>query len=77
VGHQLATSWRGHEPDNAATFNLLADWAPEAATRNRILVKNPRSVWIAAKRLNAPSGKRRIKGIGLPFEDLWGRWPGL
>jgi predicted TIM-barrel fold metal-dependent hydrolase len=29
------------KPDDAATFDLLADWAPEAATRNRILVKNP------------------------------------
>jgi D-galactarolactone isomerase len=29
------------KPDDAAMFDLLADWASEAATRNRILVKNP------------------------------------
>jgi D-galactarolactone isomerase len=29
------------KPDDAATLDLLADWAPEAATRNQILVKNP------------------------------------
>jgi D-galactarolactone isomerase len=29
------------KPDDAAIFDLLADWAPAAATRNRILVTNP------------------------------------
>jgi hypothetical protein len=29
------------KPDDSAIFDLLADWAPEAATRNRILVTNP------------------------------------
>jgi predicted TIM-barrel fold metal-dependent hydrolase len=29
------------KPDDAAMFDLLSDWAPESATRNRILVKNP------------------------------------
>jgi D-galactarolactone isomerase len=29
------------KPDDAAMFDLPADWAPEAATRDRILVTNP------------------------------------
>ena len=29
------------KPDDAVLFDLLADWAPEAATRTQILVKNP------------------------------------
>ena len=29
------------KPDDAAIFDLLAEWAPDAATRNRILVENP------------------------------------
>ncbi|HVH79028.1 MAG TPA: amidohydrolase family protein [Stellaceae bacterium] len=28
-------------PDDAQIFDLLSDWAPDAATRNRILVGNP------------------------------------
>jgi predicted TIM-barrel fold metal-dependent hydrolase len=30
-----------HKPDDAVLFDLLAVWAPDEATRNRILVKNP------------------------------------
>jgi predicted TIM-barrel fold metal-dependent hydrolase len=45
------------KPDDATTFDLLADWAPEAATRNRILVKNPALLYgFSAEHLNAPSG---------------------
>jgi predicted TIM-barrel fold metal-dependent hydrolase len=29
------------KPDDAVLFDLLADWAPNAATRHRILVENP------------------------------------
>jgi D-galactarolactone isomerase len=29
------------KPDDAVLFDLLADWAPDAATRHRILVENP------------------------------------
>jgi D-galactarolactone isomerase len=29
------------KPDDAALFDLLSDWAPDAATRQRILVDNP------------------------------------
>ena len=29
------------KPDDAAIFDLLTDWAPDAETRNRILVGNP------------------------------------
>jgi predicted TIM-barrel fold metal-dependent hydrolase len=41
-----ATDWphpteKTAKPDDAVMFDLLADWAPDAATRNRILVENP------------------------------------
>jgi hypothetical protein len=29
------------KPDDALLFDLLADWAPDAATRELILVRNP------------------------------------
>jgi hypothetical protein len=29
------------KPDDALLFDLLAEWAPDAATRERILVRNP------------------------------------
>ena len=32
---------RGTKPDDALLLDLLADWAPDAATRRRILVDNP------------------------------------
>jgi len=32
-------------PDDAALFNLLAQWAPDEATRNRILVTNPEALY--------------------------------
>ncbi len=32
-------------PDDAALFNLLAVWAPQEATRNRILVANPQDLY--------------------------------
>jgi D-galactarolactone isomerase len=32
-------------PDDAALLDLLADWAPEAATRRRILVDNPAELY--------------------------------
>ena len=33
------------KPDDALLFDLLARWAPDAATRNRILVTNPESLY--------------------------------
>jgi predicted TIM-barrel fold metal-dependent hydrolase len=30
-----------HKPDDAVLFDLLAEWAPDATTRRRILVDNP------------------------------------
>jgi D-galactarolactone isomerase len=30
-----------NKPDDAALFDLLSKWAPDEATRNRILVQNP------------------------------------
>jgi predicted TIM-barrel fold metal-dependent hydrolase len=30
-----------HKPDDAALFDLMSKWAPDEATRNRILVENP------------------------------------
>ena len=32
-------------PDDAALFDLLAQWAPDEATRNRILVTNPQALY--------------------------------
>lgn len=32
-------------PDDAALFDLLAEWAPDEATRNRILVDNPKKLY--------------------------------
>jgi predicted TIM-barrel fold metal-dependent hydrolase len=32
---------RGAKPDDALLLDLLADWAPDDATRRRILVDNP------------------------------------
>jgi D-galactarolactone isomerase len=31
----------GHKPDDALLFDLLTEWAPDAATRHRLLVENP------------------------------------
>jgi predicted TIM-barrel fold metal-dependent hydrolase len=33
------------KPDDAVLFDLLADWAPDEATRNRILVDNPAALY--------------------------------
>jgi predicted TIM-barrel fold metal-dependent hydrolase len=33
------------KPDDAILFDLLADWAPDEATRNRILVANPAALY--------------------------------
>lgn len=34
-----------HPPDDAALFDLLTAWAPDEATRNRILVTNPQALY--------------------------------
>ena len=36
-------------PDDAVLFDLLSDWAPDEATRNRILVTNPEALYGFAK----------------------------
>ena len=33
------------KPDDAVLFDLLADWAPDEATRHRILVENPATLY--------------------------------
>ena len=38
-----------HKPDDAALFDLLAEWAPDAAQRQRILVSNPEALYGFAK----------------------------
>ena len=35
----------GEKPDDAALLNLLSDWAPDEATRHRILVENPETLY--------------------------------
>jgi len=39
----------GTLPDDALLFNLLAVWAPDEATRKRILVDNPENLYGFAK----------------------------
>jgi predicted TIM-barrel fold metal-dependent hydrolase len=34
-----------NKPDDAVLFDLLAQWAPDEATRNRILVQNPEALY--------------------------------
>jgi D-galactarolactone isomerase len=34
-----------NKPDDALLFDLLMEWAPDAATRNRILVQNPETLY--------------------------------
>jgi predicted TIM-barrel fold metal-dependent hydrolase len=38
-----------NKPDDAVLFDLLAQWAPDEATRNRILVANPEALYGFAK----------------------------
>jgi len=38
-----------HKPDDAVLFDLLAEWAPDAGTRRRILVENPEELYGFAK----------------------------
>jgi predicted TIM-barrel fold metal-dependent hydrolase len=38
-----------HKPDDATLFDLLADWAGDAAQRRRILVSNPEALYGFAK----------------------------
>ena len=33
------------KPDDAVLFDLLTDWAPDEATRQRILVDNPAALY--------------------------------
>jgi predicted TIM-barrel fold metal-dependent hydrolase len=35
----------GKKPDDALLFDLLMEWAPDDATRNRILVRNPAALY--------------------------------
>ena len=37
------------KPDDAALFDLMSQWAPDEATRNRILVRNPAELYGFAK----------------------------
>lgn len=36
---------RDTKPDDAVLFDLLSEWAPEEATRDRILVRNPEALY--------------------------------
>jgi len=38
-------SEKTHRPDDALLFDLLAQWAPDEAVRNRILVANPEALY--------------------------------
>jgi D-galactarolactone isomerase len=49
VGERLAASTEKHKPDDAVLFGLLAQWAPDEATRNRMLVQNPEALYGVGK----------------------------
>ncbi len=34
-----------NKPNDALLFDLLIEWAPDEATRNRILVQNPEALY--------------------------------
>ena len=34
-----------NKPNDALLFDLLMEWAPDVATRNRILVQNPETLY--------------------------------
>jgi D-galactarolactone isomerase len=38
-----------HKPDDALLFDLLSVWVPDAATRHRVLVRNPEALYGFAK----------------------------
>ena len=38
-----------HKPDDALLFDLLSVWVPDEATRNRVLVRNPETLYGFAK----------------------------
>lgn len=38
-----------NKPDDAALFDLMSQWAPDKATRNRVLVQNPTALYGFAK----------------------------
>jgi D-galactarolactone isomerase len=38
-----------HKPDDALLFDLLSVWVPDDATRNRVLVRNPETLYGFAK----------------------------
>ncbi len=52
------------KPDDAVLFDLLSDWAPDAATRQRILVDNPATLYGFPKELQAGGTLMDIKPLG-------------
>ena len=45
-----------NKPDDAMLFDLMAQWAPDEATRNRILVQNPQTLYGFGKVGLRPAG---------------------
>jgi D-galactarolactone isomerase len=39
------TEGSDHKPDDAVLFDLLAEWAPDEATRHRVLITNPEELY--------------------------------
>jgi len=39
------TEANDHKPNDALLFDLLSAWAPDDATRHRILVENPEALY--------------------------------
>ena len=55
---------RQDKPDDAVLFDLLSDWAPDEATRQRILVDNPAKLY-GFDRLN-PAAPPSARGSWAP-----------
>ncbi len=49
-----------HKPNDATLFDLLTEWAPDAAQRQRILVSNPEALYGFAKRAHDPKSGNRF-----------------
>jgi hypothetical protein len=45
TGERLAASDREGKAERCGLFDLLAEWAPEAAARTAILVENPATLY--------------------------------
>ena len=55
------------KPDDAVLFDLLSDWAPDEATRQRILVDNPAKLYASRVPAAPPSARGSWAPSSVPF----------